>query len=93
MADLSEDDTRELAYLPPSAPPTNHGHTAAAWVTTIVVVVGVLVAALATLNAFVWLFWVGIGLAVAGVVAGKVMAILGFGQPDPNGAAHNSERA
>ena len=28
---------RDLSYLPPSAPPTNHGHTTAAWTTVIVV--------------------------------------------------------
>lgn len=84
MADLTNKGAHETAYLPPSVPPTNHGHTPAAWVTTISVLIGVVAAAIGVLNAFVWLFWVGIGIAVLGVIAGKVLAILGFGQPSPN---------
>ncbi len=93
MADLSENDARELAYLPPSAPPVNHGHTTAAWVTTITVLIGVVAAALAVLNAMVWLFWVGMGIAFAGIVTGKVLAILGFGQPNPNDSTNQRDVA
>ncbi len=93
MADLSNKDLSETAYLPPSAPPANHGHTTAAWVTTITVLVGVVAAAFGVLTATVWLFWVGIGVALAGVVAGKVLAILGFGQPDPNDTNVSGENA
>lgn len=70
----------ETLRLPPTAPPTNHGRTPAAWVTTYVVLVGALVAALAMIFAAVWLFWVGIGVVVVGVVVGKVMAVLGYGK-------------
>lgn len=91
MSDLSKKDTSELAYLPPSAPPTNHGHTTAAWVTTVTVLVGVAAAAIGVLNAIVPLFWVGIGVALAGVVVGKVLAVLGFGQPDPNVTARQDD--
>lgn len=84
MAELSNKGTQETAYLPPSAPPMNHGHTTAAWVTTIMVMIGVAAAAVGVLTATVWLFWVGIGIALGGIVVGKVLQILGFGQPDPN---------
>lgn len=74
--------TREQMYLPPAAPNHNHGHTTAAWTTTIVVLIGVLVSAGATVASQPWLFWVGIGIVALGVVSGKVLAVLGFGQPD-----------
>lgn len=70
----------ELASLPPSAPPRNHGHTTAAWTTTITVVVGALVASVAMMAALVWLVWVGFGVVVLGVVLGKVLQVLGYGQ-------------
>ena len=74
--------TRETMYLPPAAPHHNHGHTTAAWTTTIVVLLGVLVAAGAVVASLPWLFWVGIGFTALGVVSGKVLAVLGYGQPD-----------
>ena len=41
--------TTEIAYLPPAAPPTNHGHTVAAWFTMIGIMVGALVSAIGVL--------------------------------------------
>lgn len=70
----------ERAALPP-APPANHGNTRAAWVTVTVILVGALVAALAVMAALPWLFWVGLGIAVVGLVVGRVMRWLGLGQP------------
>ncbi|AEI12332.1 HGxxPAAW family protein [Cellulomonas gilvus] len=70
----------EAVHLPPSSPPTNHGRTLAAWTTTWVVVVGSVVAALGLVLSLMWLFWAGLGLAVAGVVLGKVLQVLGHGQ-------------
>ena len=49
----------DASYLPPSAPPANHGHTLAAWFTTIVVVIGSLVAGVAMCFAAVGIVWVG----------------------------------
>ncbi|GEA80490.1 HGxxPAAW family protein [Cellulomonas sp. CW35] len=72
--------TTEAVHLPPTAPPTNHGHTVAAWTTTWVVVGGAVIAALAMVFAQVWLFWVGIGVCVLGLVGGKVLQVLGYGQ-------------
>jgi hypothetical protein len=69
------------AQLPPSSPPGNHGRTRAAWATTGIVLGGALVAALGVAFAVPWVFWVGIGIVVAGAVVGKVMQVLGMGQP------------
>lgn len=79
MADSSV--TRDDTYLPPSAPPTNHGHTTAAWFTTIVVVLGSAVAGVATCFALVWLAVVGAVIVVAGLVGGKILSVAGYGQP------------
>ncbi len=70
----------EAVHLPPSAPPTNHGHTVAAWTTTWVVVAGAVIAAVGLVIAQLWLFWAGLGVCVLGVVIGKVLQVLGYGQ-------------
>ncbi|MFC8191627.1 HGxxPAAW family protein [Cellulomonas sp. NPDC057328] len=70
----------ETVHLPPSTPPTNHGKTVAAWTTTWTIVLGALVAALGVAFALVWLFWVGMGVIVLGIVLGKVLQVLGHGQ-------------
>ena len=75
----------EKAYLPEAAPPTNHGHTLAAWVTVSVVMVGAVVASSGVLGSRRWLFWVGIGVIVVGAVVGRVLKALGFGQPEQSG--------
>jgi hypothetical protein len=66
---------------PAGPPPHNHGRTVAAWTTTWVVVGGAAVASLALVFAQTWLFWTGAGIAVAGVVLGKVLSVMGLGQP------------
>ncbi|MGV8978632.1 MAG: HGxxPAAW family protein [Cellulomonas sp.] len=71
---------RDLSYLPPSAPPANHGHTTAAWTTVIVILVGAMISAVSMIFAAVPLVWAGGGIIVLGVVAGKVLQILGYGQ-------------
>jgi hypothetical protein len=70
----------ETLRLPPAAPPTNHGQTTAAWTTTLIVLVGATVAGLGMIVATVWLFWVGLGVTILGLVVGKVMQVLGHGQ-------------
>jgi len=72
--------TRDLSYLPPGPPPSNHGRTTAAWVTVTLVLIGSTVASVAVLFALVWLFWVGLAVVVLGTVVGKVLQILGHGQ-------------
>lgn len=71
----------DVSYLPPSSPPSNHGHTLAAWFTTIVVVVGSIVAGVAMCVPVVWLVWVGAAIVVVGLVGGKILAVAGYGQP------------
>lgn len=83
MGDMSLDRSAELAHLPPASPPRNHGHTPAAWVTVVVVVLGSLVTSVALVLGEVWLAWVGAGVIVLGLLVGRVMAMLGFGQPRP----------
>lgn len=67
--------------LPPAAPPHNHGHTRAAWFTTIVVVVGSIIAGVAMCIPLVWLVWVGAAVVVVGLVGGKALSVAGYGQP------------
>lgn len=81
---------RDLSYLPPSAPPTNHGRTTAAWTTVIVVLVGAVLSSVAMIFAAAPLVWVGGVVIVLGMVAGKVLQILGYGQ---GGAATLAKQA
>ncbi len=92
MGHTSQEPTGEKSYLPAAAPPTNHGHTTAAWVTVTLVILGGVVSALAVMGAIVWLFWVGMVVVVAGAVVGYVLKMLGFGQPGaPRGADADSK--
>lgn len=81
MGDRSQDSNNERSHLPVAAPPTNHGNTTAAWVTVCVVLLGAVVSSVAVVAALPWLFWVGLGVVVVGVVLGRVLKTLGFGQP------------
>lgn len=81
MADRSQDSNAERAYLPVAAPPTNHGNTTAAWVTVCGVLLGSVVSALAVVLALPWLFWTGLGVVVVALILGRVLKMLGFGQP------------
>lgn len=78
MADSSAQ--TEISYLPPSAPPANHGHTRAAWFTTAVVVLGSVIAGVAMCFAAVWLVWVGAAVVVVGLIGGKLLSVAGYGQ-------------
>jgi hypothetical protein len=79
MADRSTNRS-ETAYLPPSAPPMNHGHTTAAWFTTFAVITGFVVTALGMVLTISWMFWAGIAITALGLVIGKVLQVLGHGQ-------------
>jgi len=74
----------EVSNLPPSAPWSNHGRTLAAWTTVSIVVVGSAVAAIGILASLAWLFWVGMAVMVAGVLVGKVLQMVGYGQGGAN---------
>jgi uncharacterized protein DUF6704 len=58
----------------------HHGSTPAAWTAVTLVLVGFLVGAAGLILSNWLIFWVGVGLAVAGVVAGKVMQVAGLGE-------------
>lgn len=92
MGDRSQDSNAERSHLPVASPPTNHGHTIAAWVTVIVVLLGAVVSSVAVVVALPWLFWTGLGVVLVGVILGRVLKTLGFGQPGraagPQGRAH-----
>lgn len=76
--------TPEQAHLPLAAPPRNHGNTLAAWVTVTVILVGGLISSFAVVASTAWLFWAGLVVVLAGLVVGRVMRMLGLGQPtDP----------
>ena len=83
MGDRSHDRNAELARLPVASPPRNHGHTVAAWVTVGFVLLGAVVSSVAVVLARPWLFWVGLGVVLVGVILGRVLKMLGFGQPGP----------
>lgn len=75
----------EIAYLPPGVPPTNHGHTTAAWVTMIGITLGVLISSWGMVVAQTsssWMVLFVLGFVVIGVslIAGLVLRNLGKGQ-------------
>ncbi|MFI2102536.1 HGxxPAAW family protein [Isoptericola sp. NPDC019693] len=79
---MTDNRNAEVAYLPPAVPPTNHGHTTAAWTAMIGIMLGVAVGAVGMLpdvpDAVVW---VGAVIVAASLVLGLVLRNLGFGQP------------
>lgn len=74
---------REKAYLPPVAPPTNHGHTVAAWVAMAGVMLGATLVAIAFVAPATWLIWAGAAVAVVALLVGGVLRRAGLGQPVP----------
>lgn len=89
----THDRSGEVNYLPPAAPPRNHGHTTAAWVTVTLVLLGGAVAAVGMVVAEQWMLWVGIGAIVVGLVLGRVLKMLGFGQPGQRAGQHDADKA
>ncbi|WP_182113770.1 MULTISPECIES: HGxxPAAW family protein [unclassified Actinotalea] len=85
--------TGEVSYLPPAAPPRNHGHTTAAWVTVILVLAGAVVSSIAMIMAESWLFWAGLVVILLGLVLGRVLKMLGFGQPGQKAGHHDAGEA
>lgn len=62
-------------------PPSHgaHGSSPAAWIGVVVILAGLCVAGAAMIADLPWLFWTGLGIAVLGVVAGKLLSVTGFG--------------
>lgn len=81
MADNISSGASEHLYLPPAAPNDNHGHTTASWTLVVLVLIGVAIAAGAVVASLPWLFWVGMGVVALGILSGKVLQVLGHGQP------------
>ena len=64
------------------APHDLHGNSPAAWTAVTIVLIAFTVGAIAMVLGPNWvLFWISVAIAVLGVVAGKVMQLLGFGVP------------
>jgi hypothetical protein len=79
---MTDNRNAEVAYLPPAVPPTNHGHTTAAWTAMIGIMLGVAVGAVGMLPQVPdALVWVGAVIVAASLVLGLVLRNLGFGQP------------
>jgi hypothetical protein len=62
-----------------SAEHDDHGSTPAAWTAVTIIMLAFLVGAIGVVAAQPWLFWVGVVLVVVGIVAGKVMQMMGMG--------------
>lgn len=58
-----------------------HGNTVAAWVAVAIVMAAFVIGGIAILLAVWPLFWAAVVLAVAGGVSGKVLQMMGYGQP------------
>ena len=66
-----------------------HGSTPAAWTAVIIILVGFTIGAIAMVIGPNWLlFWISVGIAVAGGLVGKVMQLLGFGAQSSDHSAH-----
>jgi hypothetical protein len=66
-----------------------HGSTPAAWTAVVIVLLGFTLGAIAMVIGPNWLlFWISVGIAVAGGLVGKVMQLLGFGARSSDHAAH-----
>ena len=89
MGDTSPDRSAELSHLPAASPPRNHGRTTAAWATVAVTVVGAAVSSIGVIASRPWVFWAGLGVILVGVVTGRVLKMLGFGQPAPPRSPHH----
>jgi hypothetical protein len=57
----------------------SHGHSRAAWTAVVIILIGTLVMSLAVVFPSVLWFAVGAIIVVAGAVAGKVLAMAGYG--------------
>ena len=62
----------------------DHGNTPAAWTAVIIMIIGFTVGAIAVILLNWPLFWIGgVGVVVLGAIVGKVMQMMGMGQPLP----------
>lgn len=66
--------------VPDRLPSANHGNTVAAWTLAVVVMLGVLAAAVAMIANRPQFFWVGLGISAFGLILGGVLRSAGWGQ-------------
>lgn len=57
----------------------DHGHSVAAWTAVVIILVGAALASWAVVATSMVLFIIGIVICVVGAVAGKVLAMAGYG--------------
>ncbi|HVQ87560.1 MAG TPA: HGxxPAAW family protein [Actinomycetes bacterium] len=72
-------------------PHDDHGSTPAAWTAVTIIMVAFLVGGIGILLSQAWVFWVGVALVVVGLVAGKVMQMMGMGGPSEPALDVNAE--
>ncbi len=58
----------------------HEGKTPAAWALTFICLIGFAVGTVAVCMAQPLYFWVGVGIFVLGLIVGKVMSVMGYGQ-------------
>ncbi len=63
-----------------------HGQSVAAWTAVAIMLVAAAIMAWAVIAALPWLFWVGAALVLVGAIAGKVLAMAGYGLAKPEHA-------
>ncbi len=80
---MTDKTNTEIAYLPPAVPPSNHGHTVAAWTAMIGIMLGALVASIGVAVAQAVIFWVGMGVVLVACILGLVLRNMGYGQAKP----------
>ena len=57
----------------------DHGHTVAAWTAVVIITLAFLIGTIGVVIAKPPVFWIGAALIPFGLMAGKVLALLGFG--------------
>ena len=57
----------------------DHGHTVAAWSAVVIITLAFLIGTIGIVIAKPSVFWIGAALIPVGLIAGKVLALLGFG--------------
>ena len=57
----------------------DHGHTVAAWSAVVIITLAFLIGTIGVVIAQPSVFWIGAALIPVGLIAGKVLALLGFG--------------
>lgn len=67
-----------------------HGHSPAAWIAVIVMMIGFTVGALGFWFVSMWMIWVAIALVVVGWILGVILAKIGYGVAGPRYVPKNS---